>query len=91
MLASVDVFFISGEINSQKSVMNDIERSIRTMQNDMTKLNILIHKNKGKQDSLYQGNMLRENEFMDNLKVCSFYVKILTLLMRIAETPGGFT
>ena len=81
MLDCVDFFLISGEINSQKSIMTDIERSIRAMQNDMTKLNILIHKNKGKQDSLYQGNMLRENEFMDNLKVCSLNVPILFLIL----------
>jgi len=59
---------IEGEINSQKSSMTDIERSISSMQHDMTKLNILIHKNKGKQETLSQENMLRENEFMESLK-----------------------
>eukprot|EP00794_Sanderia_malayensis_P008980 gene8980-9938_t len=59
---------IEGEIGSQQSSMNDIERSIRAMQNDMTKLNILIHSNKGKQDSLQQDNVLKESEFMDNLR-----------------------
>ena len=49
--------------------MNDIERNIVSMQHDMTKLNILIHKNKGKQETLYQENILRENEFMESLKV----------------------
>lgn len=49
--------------------MNEIERNIISMQHDMTKLNILIHKNKGKQETLHQENALRENEFMENLKV----------------------
>ena len=49
--------------------MSDIKRSIRAMQNDMVKLNTLIHKNKGKQTSLQQDNILKESEFIDNLKV----------------------
>ena len=63
------LFGFLGEINSQKSSMTDIERNISSMQHDMTKLNILIHKNKGKQETLFQENMLRENEFMESLKV----------------------
>ena len=65
------MIFCVGEIGSQQTSMNDIERSIRSMQNDMTKLNILIHKNKGKQQYLYQDNVLKESEFVEKLKVCS--------------------
>ena len=40
---------IEGEIDSQKNEMKDIARNVRSMQNDMTKLNVLIHKNRDMQ------------------------------------------
>lgn len=39
------------------------------MHNDMVKLNQLIHKNRGKQDTLQQDNILMENDFIATLKV----------------------
>jgi len=59
---------IEGEINSQENERKDIERNIRSMQNDMTKLNILINKNRDKQDHLQQDNQLMENDFVSTLK-----------------------
>ena len=35
----------------------------------MVKLNQLIHKNRGKQDTLQQDNILMENDFIATLKV----------------------
>ncbi|XP_057311737.1 coiled-coil domain-containing protein 40-like [Hydractinia symbiolongicarpus] len=59
---------IEGELNSEKNEISDIQRSVRSMQNDMTKLNLLIHKNRDKQDVLQQDNILLENDFMSTLK-----------------------
>ena len=39
------------------------------MQNDMTKLNVLIHKNRDKHQSLQQDNILMEHDFISALKV----------------------
>ena len=58
-----------GEITSQRNEIKDIERSIRNMHNDMVKLNQLIHKNRDKQDTLQQDNILMENDFIATLKV----------------------
>lgn len=57
-------------IESHKGEMNDIERNIRNMQNDMTKLNLLINKEAGMKDFLQQSNVLMENDFIQTLKVC---------------------
>jgi len=62
-------FFFSGEIDSQRNEIADIERSIRSMQNDMTKLNVLIHKNRDMHESLQQDNILMEHDFISALKV----------------------
>ena len=48
------------------------------MQNDMIKLNTLLHKEKGTQVMLQQENILKENDFISNLKV-SFSSTIKTL------------
>ena len=42
------------------------------MQNEMTKLNTLITQEKGLKYSLEQSNILKEDEFILTLKVCSF-------------------
>jgi hypothetical protein len=39
------------------------------MQNDMTKLNVLIHKNRDMHESLQQDNILMEHDFISALKV----------------------
>jgi hypothetical protein len=57
--------------------MKDIERNIRNMQNEMTKLNTLITKEKGTKDNMEQSNILMEDEFIRTLKV------------RISDVSGG--
>uniref|UniRef100_H2YI71 Coiled-coil domain-containing protein 40 n=1 Tax=Ciona savignyi TaxID=51511 RepID=H2YI71_CIOSA len=59
---------IEGEIEQQNQEQNEIDRSVRNMQNAMTKLNTLLNKEKGVQESLEQGNILTENEFIQELK-----------------------
>ncbi|KAM7433427.1 Coiled-coil domain-containing protein 40 [Porites harrisoni] len=59
---------IEGEINSHNSEMQDIERNIRSMQNDMTKLNTLITKESGLREALQQGTVLMESDFIQALK-----------------------
>jgi len=59
---------LEGEIESQTNEMKDTQRAIRAMQNDMTKLNMLIHKNTDKQSNLEQDNILLENDFITTLK-----------------------
>lgn len=62
----------SGDISRQHLEISDIERNIRHMQNDMIKLNKLIHKERGIQMDLSQSNVLMENDFIGSLKVsCS--------------------
>ncbi len=39
------------------------------MQNDMIKLNVLLHKEKGLETNLQQSNILMENDFIGSLKV----------------------
>ena len=60
--------FTSDEINRQKNEIGDKERSIRNMQNDILKLNMLLHKEKGTEQTLQQSNILMENDFMGGLK-----------------------
>ena len=59
---------MENEIESETNEIKDIERSIRAMQNDMTKLNMLIHKNSHMQTDLQQDNILLENDFIATLK-----------------------
>ena len=61
--------FVSAEINRQGSDTAEIERSIRNMQNDMLKLNMLLHQEKGMGQDLQQANILKENDFIGSLKV----------------------
>ncbi|WAQ97414.1 CCD40-like protein [Mya arenaria] len=56
------------EIDGQRRETYDIERSIGNMQNDMVKLNTLLHKEKGSQVMLQQDNILKENDFINSLK-----------------------
>ncbi|KAJ7340194.1 Coiled-coil domain-containing protein 40 [Desmophyllum pertusum] len=59
---------IEGEINSHNNEMQDIERNVRSMQNDMTKLNTLITKESGLREALQQGTVLMESDFIQALK-----------------------
>ncbi len=52
----------------------DIERNISHMQNDMIKLNVLLHKEKGMETNLQQNNILMENDFIGSLKVTCFEI-----------------
>ena len=66
-----NIFFVCtlDEIDLQHDETADIERNIRNMHNDMLKLNMLLHKEKGTQHNLQQGNILMENDFIGSLKV----------------------
>jgi len=63
--------FFQGEIEQQIQEQNDINRSVRNMRNAMIKLNTLLNREKGVQENLEQGNILTENEFVQELKVRS--------------------
>lgn len=56
------------EIEGQNKETADVERNIRILQNDMTKLNQLITKNRNQQEMLEQGNLLLESDFIHALK-----------------------
>ena len=71
------IFWCLGDIQHHLSEMKDIERNIRNMQNEMTKLNTLITKEKGTKDNMEQINILMEDEFIRTLKV------------RISDGSGG--
>ncbi|NXL92506.1 CCD40 protein, partial [Alectura lathami] len=55
---------IQQEIKEQK----DIERHMKSMSNDLIKLNVLINKNNNSFTELQCGNMITENEFVRSLK-----------------------
>ena len=57
--------------------MYDIERNIRNMQNDVIKLNTLLHDQKNMETSLEANNILTENDFIAGLKVYCPYFLIL--------------
>ncbi|XP_032234443.2 coiled-coil domain-containing protein 40 [Nematostella vectensis] len=59
---------IEGEIGSHRNEIASIERNIRSMQNDMTKLNTLITKEHGYKENLEQSNILMETDFIQSLK-----------------------
>lgn len=59
---------IEGEIDTQIFEQGEIERSIRNMQNRMSKLNDLLTHERGVQEDLQQGNILTESEFLKELK-----------------------
>ena len=68
-LLSTHLCYYAGDIDSQRRETYEIERSISNMQNDMIKLNTLLHKEKGTQVMLQQENILKENDFISNLRV----------------------
>ena len=63
------LYYNAGELGSHSNEISDIERNIRSMQNDMTKLNQLITKEHGYKMDLQQSNILMENDFILSLKV----------------------
>ena len=60
---------VVGDIASQLKDTAGIERSIQHMQNDMIKLNVLLHRERGIEHGLQQSNVLMENDFIGALKV----------------------
>ncbi|XP_075760222.1 coiled-coil domain-containing protein 40 isoform X5 [Pelodiscus sinensis] len=56
------------EIQQEKNEQKDIERHMRNMANDLTKLNMLINKNSHSWEELQHGNTIMENEFVRSLK-----------------------
>ncbi|CAH1795383.1 unnamed protein product, partial [Owenia fusiformis] len=56
------------DIDMEKTETGEIERNVRNMQNDMLKLNQMLHKEKGTKYELQQGNILMENDFINNLR-----------------------
>lgn len=59
---------IEKEIESKEKDRRHTLRSIRNMQNDMLKLNTLLNKERQAENDLKQGNILAENEFVEELK-----------------------
>ena len=65
------------------------EASIRTLQNDMTKLNVLINKKTGEKETKQQDTILMENDFIETLreheaKSIAMQVKWLVCVIGIA-------
>lgn len=59
---------IEAEINNVTCDTSDIRRTIRNMQNDMLKLNVLLHKERGTEHELHKGTLLKESDFIGSLK-----------------------
>jgi hypothetical protein len=76
------LILFSGEIDHERRETYDIERGIRVMQNDMLKLNQLMHKQSGTHHELRQDNILLENDFISALKVC-FLLDLLSLKLQM--------
>ncbi|NWX47805.1 CCD40 protein, partial [Steatornis caripensis] len=56
------------EIQQETKEQKDIERHMRNMSTDLTKLNMLINKNNSSFEELQYGNIITENEFVRSLK-----------------------
>lgn len=65
---------ITDEIESQNREVYDIERNVRNMQNDVLKLNTLLHKETGTQNNLQQETILLEGDFVASLKVSLLFL-----------------
>ena len=63
-----------GEITEEEREQSQLDRSIRNMQSALTKLHTLLTKEKGIQENLEQGNILTENEFVQELKVIMAWI-----------------
>ena len=64
------ILLTEGELVQQQSEAKTVERNISQLQHDMVKLNTLVAKKKSEQESLEQGNLLMEGDFVHTLKVC---------------------
>ncbi|NXC37809.1 CCD40 protein, partial [Penelope pileata] len=59
---------IENEIQQEIKEQKDIERHMKSMSNDLVKLNVLINKNNSSFTELHYGNIITENEFVRSLK-----------------------
>ncbi|XP_063694367.1 coiled-coil domain-containing protein 40-like isoform X3 [Bolinopsis microptera] len=59
---------IDSELDTTARETKEQEGCIRTLQNDMTKLNVLINKKTGEKDSKQQDTILMENDFIETLR-----------------------
>lgn len=62
---------IESEISSHVAETTQVEKEIHHLQMDLKKLSILLHRERGNEDSLQQDNQLLESQFMAALKVLS--------------------
>lgn len=70
------VDYLTDEIDQQHREMEDIERHIRDMENDIVKLNALLYKQTSTGMFLEQTNILSENDFVKGLRVSYTKVEI---------------
>ncbi|KAL5246650.1 hypothetical protein ACHWQZ_G018758 [Mnemiopsis leidyi] len=59
---------IDTELETTARETKEQEASIRTLQNDMTKLNVLINKKTGEKETKQQDTILMENDFIETLR-----------------------
>ena len=65
-----------GELVQEQTEAKKVERNISQLQHDMVKLNTLVAKKKSEQESLEQGNILMEGDFVHALKVSNTTVQV---------------
>ena len=82
-----------GDIAGQLKDTSAIERSIQHMQNDMIKLNLLLHRERGIEQNLQQSNVLMENDFIGALKVrtqrCVMCLTAMSCVASLSDVPCG--
>jgi chromosome segregation ATPase len=59
---------IETNIERASAETSGIEKSIKHMQNDMMKLNMHLHRERGMEENLHQDNILTEHDFICTLK-----------------------
>ncbi|KAL6038043.1 hypothetical protein STEG23_019384, partial [Scotinomys teguina] len=60
---------VESKIEEEKREQKEIRRHLKDLDNDLTKLNMLIDKNRCNSDQLQQSNLVAESEFVRTLKV----------------------
>ena len=70
-------FCFLAHINQEGADTSTIERSIRNLENEEIKLNVLIYKEQGMTENLEQSNVLQEGDFMASLKVTTSVAVII--------------
>ncbi|XP_076463938.1 coiled-coil domain-containing protein 40-like isoform X2 [Babylonia areolata] len=59
---------LENEIEGQNREIGDVHRTVRTMETDIWKLNVLLFKERDKDHQVEQDNILKENVFIADLK-----------------------